>query len=117
MSGADTKKPETQEELIRIVAEAAQKSAKSRRAPKRVTTKPTILGTAKALNIHRDTLYTWLKEFNVDFKEILEGIPTSTSGENVEFLGSTYLIGESLVGEGNEVAHIDLLVGDKNGFC
>jgi bifunctional enzyme Fae/Hps len=115
MSGADTKKPETQEELIRIVAEAAQKSAKSRRAPKRVTTKPTILGTAKALNIHRDTLYTWLKEFNVDFKEILEGIPTSTSGENVEFLGSTYLIGESLVGEGNEVAHIDLLVGDKNG--
>jgi bifunctional enzyme Fae/Hps len=115
MSGADTKKPETQEELIRIVAEAAQKSAKSRRAPKRVTTKPTILGTAKALNIHRDTLYTWLKEFNVDFKEILEGIPTSTSGQNVEFLGSTYLIGESLVGEGNEVAHIDLLVGDKNG--
>ncbi|HEX3658121.1 MAG TPA: formaldehyde-activating enzyme [Pirellulales bacterium] len=24
-------------------------------------------------------------------------------------------IGESLVGEGNEVAHIDLLIGDKNG--
>ncbi|MCW4018402.1 MAG: bifunctional 5,6,7,8-tetrahydromethanopterin hydro-lyase/3-hexulose-6-phosphate synthase [Candidatus Bathyarchaeota archaeon] len=28
---------------------------------------------------------------------------------------NTYLIGESLVGEGNEVAHIDLLIGDKNG--
>jgi bifunctional enzyme Fae/Hps len=26
-----------------------------------------------------------------------------------------YLIGEALVGEGEEVAHIDLLVGDKNG--
>src|SRR6516162_10534953 len=24
-------------------------------------------------------------------------------------------IGEALVGEGNEVAHIDLLIGDKNG--
>ena len=24
-------------------------------------------------------------------------------------------VGESLVGEGNEVAHIDLLIGDKNG--
>jgi len=29
--------------------------------------------------------------------------------------GPTYLIGESLVGEGNEVAHIDLLIGDKTG--
>jgi bifunctional enzyme Fae/Hps len=26
-----------------------------------------------------------------------------------------YLIGEALIGEGNEVAHIDLLIGDKNG--
>ena len=25
------------------------------------------------------------------------------------------LIGEALVGEGNEIAHIDLLIGDKNG--
>ena len=24
-------------------------------------------------------------------------------------------IGEALVGEGNEIAHIDLLIGDKNG--
>ena len=114
MSGTDTKKPETQEELVKIVAEAAQKSVKSRRAPKRMSTKPTISGTAKALNIHRDTLYTWLKEFNVDFKEILDCIPTNISND-AETLGETYLIGESLVGEGNEVAHIDLLVGDKNG--
>jgi len=114
MSGTDTKKPETQEELLRIVAEAAQKAVKSRGAPKRITAKPTISGTAKALNIHRDTLYTWLKEFNVDFKEILELIPTNISN-NAEVFGSTYLIGEALVGEGNEVAHIDLLVGDKTG--
>ncbi len=29
--------------------------------------------------------------------------------------GPSYLIGESLVGEGNEVAHVDLIMGDKNG--
>jgi len=114
MSGTDTKKPETREELVRVVAEAAQKSVKSRRAPSRSTAKPTISGTSKALNIHRDTLYTWLKEFNVDFKEIAELMPTNISND-VEMLGSTYLIGEALVGEGNEVAHIDLLVGDKDG--
>ena len=26
-----------------------------------------------------------------------------------------YLIGEALVGEGNEVAHVDLIIGEKNG--
>ena len=26
-----------------------------------------------------------------------------------------YLIGEALIGEGNEVAHVDLLIGDKEG--
>ncbi len=30
-------------------------------------------------------------------------------------VGIVYLVGEALVGEGNEVAHIDLLVGDKAG--
>jgi bifunctional enzyme Fae/Hps len=29
--------------------------------------------------------------------------------------GGAFLIGEALVGEGNEVAHIDLLIGDKHG--
>ena len=28
---------------------------------------------------------------------------------------STFLIGESLVGDGNEVAHIDLMIGHKSG--
>ena len=30
-------------------------------------------------------------------------------------MASTLLVGESLVGEGNEVAHVDLLVGSKSG--
>jgi bifunctional enzyme Fae/Hps len=115
MSGIDTKKPETREELIKIVAEGAAKEFKHKTSRKRKPTKPTISGTAKTLNIHRDTLYTWLKEYNVDFKEILEHMPTNISDENVESLGKVYMIGEALVGEGNEVAHIDLLVGDKNG--
>jgi bifunctional enzyme Fae/Hps len=29
--------------------------------------------------------------------------------------GGAFLIGEALVGEGNEVAHVDLLIGDKQG--
>jgi bifunctional enzyme Fae/Hps len=29
--------------------------------------------------------------------------------------GGSFLIGEALVGEGNEVAHIDLMIGDKQG--
>ena len=73
MSGIDAKKPETREELIKILTEAAKKEANSKGKP----TKPTISGTAKTLNIHRDTLYTWMKEFNVDFKEILDQMPTT----------------------------------------
>ncbi|MCX8149898.1 MAG: bifunctional 5,6,7,8-tetrahydromethanopterin hydro-lyase/3-hexulose-6-phosphate synthase [Candidatus Bathyarchaeota archaeon] len=108
MSGIDVKKPETREELVKMLIEAAKKESISKG-------KPTIVATAKALNIHRDTLYTWMKEFNVDFKEILDKIPTNTAEtENIE-CGNTYLIGEALVGEGNEVAHIDLMIGDKNG--
>src|SRR6266576_2893652 len=30
-------------------------------------------------------------------------------------MASTLLVGESLVGEGNEVAHVDLLIGSKSG--
>ena len=115
MSGTDTKKPETREELVKIVAEAAEKEAISRASRRYKPTKPTVSGTAKSLNIHRDTLYTWLKEFNVDFKEILDRIPTSVADESVEELGSAYLIGEALLGEGNEIAHVDLLIGDKDG--
>jgi bifunctional enzyme Fae/Hps len=110
MSGIDAKKPETREALIKTLTEAAKKEATAKGKP----TKPTISGTAKALNIHRDTIYTWMKEFNVDFKEVLNNMPQNFANDsnNNE---SVYLIGESLVGEGNEVAHVDLLIGDKKG--
>lgn len=115
MSGRDAKKPETREEFIKILIENAKKAAESRAQLKPKTTKPTISALAKTLNIHRDTLYTWLREFNVDFKEVLNQIPTLTAAETAEEAGPTYLIGEALLGEGNEVAHIDLLIGDKDG--
>jgi len=112
MSDTGTKKPESREELIKILTEAAIMAAQPA-AP--TTRKPTISGTAKMLNIHRDTLYTWLNEFNVDFKDVLEAIPTDDKESAAEKSNSVYLIGEALVGEGNEVAHVDLLVGDKQG--
>jgi len=110
MSGTDVKKPETKEEFVKMLTEAAKKEVESKGKP----TKPTIVGTAKEIEIHRDTLYSWLKEFNVDFKEIVDRIPT-IADDAEENSGSVYLIGESLLGEGNEVAHIDLMIGDKDG--
>jgi bifunctional enzyme Fae/Hps len=110
MSGSDVKKPENRSELIKMVTEAAKKEVGSKDKP----TKPTIVGTAKEMSIHRDTLYSWLKEYNVDFKEIADQVPTANDGVD-PYSGVTYLIGESLVGEGNEVAHIDLMIGDKTG--
>ncbi len=111
MSGADVKKPETREKFVEMLTVAAKKEVGSKNKP----TKPTVIGTAKEMEIHRDTLYTWLKEFNVDFKEIIDFTPTTIVDTPKENSGSTYLIGESLVGEGNEVAHIDLMIGDKEG--
>ena len=111
MSGAEVKKPETKEEFVKMLLEAAKKEVGSKGKP----TKPTIVGTAKEMNIHRDTLYTWLKDFNVDFKEVADRVPTVVADERREETGSVYLIGESLLGEGNEVAHVDLMIGDKNG--
>ena len=110
MSGADVKKPETREVLVKMLTEAAKKEVGSKGKP----TKPTVVGTAKEMEIHRDTIYSWLKEFNVDFKEIVDRMPTIIDDAE-EDSGPTYLIGESLLGEGNEVAHIDLMIGDKNG--
>jgi bifunctional enzyme Fae/Hps len=116
MSGIDTKKPETREELMKTLTEGAKKAAQEKAEARVKTTKPTISATAKALKIHRDTLYTWLKEFNVDFRDVLDGIPTSSLNEKVgNGSESTYLIGEALLGEGNELAPVDLLVGDKDG--
>jgi bifunctional enzyme Fae/Hps len=116
MSDLEAKKPATREEFVNMLTDAAEREVEKRMQLTKRPTKPTVSGTASVLNIHRDTLYTWLKDFNVDFKEIVEDIPapflseiTMTSGKPV------YLIGEALIGEGNEVAHIDLLIGDKDG--
>ena len=101
------------------MTEAARKEIEARSVLRGKPTKPTISGTAKFLKIHRDTLYSWLREFNVDFDEVFEQIPASSLSEPIEAVGEpgkpAYLIGEALIGEGNEVAHIDVLVGDKDG--
>lgn len=115
MSDTNTKKPETREELVKILEEAAKKEVGDKPYQKNRLSKPTISGTANILNVHRDTLHTWLREFNVDFKGVLDGIPTLKSTQDAAYSTSTYLIGEALVGEGNEVAHVDLLMGDKDG--
>lgn len=112
MSENVAKKPETREELVTVLTDAAKKAMGIQRAPR---TKPTVSATAEALSIHRDTLHTWLKEFNVDFKDIADSVSAVHAGESAESAGNTYLIGEALIGEGNEVAHIDLLMGDKCG--
>ena len=116
MSERDIKKPETREEFTEVLLETAKEEAKARSLLKGRPTKPTISGTAKLMNIHRDTLYAWLREFDVDFKEIADIISTARGMGTVGAHNKhAYLIGEALVGEGNEVAHIDLLVGDKEG--
>lgn len=116
MSESGLKKPETKEEFVRILADAVRKEVEARSILRGKPTKSTISGTAKILNIHRDTLYAWLKEFNVDFKEISERLPVTSLPVATEVPGKyTYLIGEALIGEGNDVAHIDLLIGDKDG--
>jgi bifunctional enzyme Fae/Hps len=100
--------PASREEFIRQLSDAiAEQITRKKR-------KPTISGAARLLNIHRDTLYRWMKEFDVDFsqvyKETFESMKRSRTTEK-----PVYLIGEALVGEGEEVAHIDLLIGDKDG--
>ena len=112
MSENVAKKPETREELVTVLTDATKKALDIQRAPR---IKPTVSATAGALSIHRDTLHTWLKEFNVDFKDIADSVSAAYAGESAESAGNTYLIGEALIGEGNEVAHIDLLMGDKCG--
>jgi bifunctional enzyme Fae/Hps len=107
VSSAVGKKPETRESFIRqlgtTIVEQIQKAKK----------RPTIAGTARHLKIHRDTLYQWMKEFNVEFDDVYKEAVASVKNARTE--KPVYLIGEALVGEGDEVAHVDLLVGDKDG--
>lgn len=116
MSEKNVKKPESRDELIKRLTEAAKKEIEARSILTGRIAKPTISGTAKILGVHRDTLYSWLKEFNVDFKEIAENVILTITPDSVGRVEKpTYLIGEALVGDGAEVAHVDILIGDKNG--
>ena len=115
MSGRDTKKPETREEFVKLLTETVKNTTVIKPPLKPKPTKPTISAIAKALDIHRDTLYTWSREFNVDFKDVLDQTLAIAAVETAEYIEPVYLIGEALLGEGNEVAHIDLLMGDKSG--
>ncbi len=109
MSRTSVRKPTSREELIRQLMAAMDAEMGAKRAKK-----PTIAGTARIMRIHRDTLYEWMREFGVDFEDALrrEAKPTAL---DMQAERSSYMIGEALVGEGTEVAHVDLLVGDKSG--
>jgi len=109
MSESTGKKPSSREELIRQLTDAIAKEMETKKGRK-----PTIAGTAKAMHIHRDTLYEWMREFGVEFEDVAKPKtrPSIIEGKARKF---TYLIGEALIGEGSEVAHVDLLVGDKDG--
>ncbi len=112
MSGYDGKKPETKEEFIDLLVAAKKEERRVRKSRGSRSTKPTIKGTADMMGIHRDTLYQWLREFEVDFTDVDERKVVSEAPKCKEY---TYLIGEALMGEGTEVAHVDLLIGDKEG--
>ncbi|UCG45991.1 MAG: bifunctional 5,6,7,8-tetrahydromethanopterin hydro-lyase/3-hexulose-6-phosphate synthase, partial [Candidatus Bathyarchaeota archaeon] len=55
-----------------------------------------------------------MKEFDIDFEALREEEPTYV-GTRESPERATYLIGEALMGEGTEVAHVDLMIGDKDG--
>ena len=52
MSGSDIRKPETRTDFLKMLTDAAKKEVEAKDKP----IKPTIVGTAKELNIHRDTI-------------------------------------------------------------
>src|SRR4030067_1591807 len=103
MSDQNKKKPETRDALIKMLTDAARRPDEERTPPRAKPTKPTLLGTAETLKIHRDTLYTWLKEFNVDFKDATDRLPANLTEQSYESKPD-YLIGEAHIGTGNEVA-------------
>ena len=101
------KKPDSRESFLRQLRGAVVEQIQRKKK------KPTVAGTARYLNIHRDTLYQWMKEFSVEFDQVYDETVASMKRERTE--KPVYLIGEALVGEGEEVAHVDLLIGDKDG--
>jgi bifunctional enzyme Fae/Hps len=107
MSG-QSKKPASRAEFLQELTDAIILQIQRRKK------KPTITGTAEQLNVHRDTLYHWMKEFDVKFDRVYKEVTTSMKSVR-QAEKPVYLIGEALVGEGDEVAHVDLLIGDKDG--
>jgi bifunctional enzyme Fae/Hps len=114
LSEFDGKKPRSREDFARLLRNAKEKAVEMRAIRKKKATEPTVSGTAKIMKVHRDTLYAWMKEFNVKFEDVGVGklAPIGVVKKREEF---TYLIGEALTGEGSEVAHVDLIIGDKAG--
>lgn len=115
MSEFVDERPKTREEFVRLLAAAKEKERRLRKARKSRSTKPTVSGTAEIMGVHRDTLYRWMREFGVKFEDVgrEELMPVKALEEKPEKF--TYLIGEALTGEGSEVAHVDLIIGDKEG--
>jgi bifunctional enzyme Fae/Hps len=102
------KRPASKSDFIRQLSKAIAEETRAK-----LGAKPTVAGVAKRMKIHRDTLYAWMKEFNVKFSAVTdETLPLRTEDDGGK---PVYLIGEALLGEGNEVAHVDLLIGDKAG--
>ena len=90
MSGYDGRKPETKEEFIDLLVTAKKEERRIRKSRGSRSTKPTIKGTAEIMGIHRDTLYQWMREFDVDFSDVEERNLFSEASKVKE---STYLIG------------------------
>jgi len=113
MSEFGNKKPKTRGDFVRLLKAAMKREMEMRMRMGR-SPRPTVAGTARIIGIHRDTLYEWMKEFGVKFDEVAgEVLIPPTTTERVE--KPIYLVGEALTGEGAEVAHIDLVIGDKSG--
>jgi bifunctional enzyme Fae/Hps len=118
MSEFDIIKPESSEEFINLLLAAKMEEVRIRKAKGLKSTKPTVSGTARVMNIHRDTLYQWMKEFDVKFEDVggeeVEKIPKARKKWGA-LVYPSYMIGEALTGEGAETAHIDLIIGNKEG--
>ncbi len=112
----DDRRPKTREELVKLLQSAIAKEIGSDTESRK---RPTVSGTAKIMNVHRDTLYRWMNEFNVKFGDISKDKMTSEAllerAEERIFPKLPYFIGEALIGAGSEVAHVDLIIGDKRG--
>ena len=64
MSVTIGKKPRHRDAFVRQLSDAITVQIREKKG------RPTIAGTARLLEIHRDTLYEWMKEFKVSFSQI-----------------------------------------------